>query len=380
MKRRTCFLVAAAVAAIAFGKTSLDIEFVKGLLAIPSESRNIPECNRATAYLRGYLERHGVFCQVERTEEGRDALYAATLPGKECEVGFITHIDVVPALAPEQFQPKIVGDDIIARGACDTKLNAAVMAQALVALKGRASVGCYFATDEDGCAGKVPTCTMLLNAGFRPTRLLVVGDTGGGTTNAVSISQKGHWGFKLVTKGREGHSSIPWKLDNPIPKLTRAVERIMAAYPMPSGDGSWRSTLAPTVLKAGEASNSIPGGAEVTFSFRYVGKNDVKELTELIRRETGLEPVTLYCVPPVVNDPQNPEIVAFRRAMDAFWPDQPSYIREGQGATDAFQFSHLDLPCVIVTHNAVGGHKLHESGSLKSAEEYLNFYIKYFAK
>ena len=53
---------------------ALDVEFAKELLAIPSESRSIPECNRATAFLRGYLEKRGVYCHVRRTEEGRDAL------------------------------------------------------------------------------------------------------------------------------------------------------------------------------------------------------------------------------------------------------------------------------------------------------------------
>ena len=45
------------------------------------------------------------------------------------------------------------------------------------------------------------------------------------------------------------------------------------------------------------------------------------------------------------------------------------------GATDAFQFSDLGLPIVIVTHDLVGGHKPVESGSLKSAEEYLRFFV-----
>ena len=221
-----------------------------------------------------YLEKRGVFCHVERTEEGRDALYASTVPGKTCEYGFVTHVDVVPAAGPEQFEPKIVGDEIFARGACDTKVNAALIAQVLVALKGKASVGAFFATDEDGCVGKVPTCTMLRRAGYAPTKMVLVGDTGGGDTNKLKIAQKGHWGFRLTARGRGGHSSIPWKLDNAIPKVVEATQKLMAAYPKPPPDGGWCSTLAPTILAAGDAPNSIPGEASVTFSFRYVGKDD----------------------------------------------------------------------------------------------------------
>ena len=78
-------LVGAFAATAAAGAASIDTDFVKGLLAIPSESRSIPDCNRAVAYLRDYLEARGVNCVVERTEEGRDAIYASTVPGRECE-------------------------------------------------------------------------------------------------------------------------------------------------------------------------------------------------------------------------------------------------------------------------------------------------------
>ena len=291
-------LLLAAIWAMACGsyaaeRGALDIEFVKGLIAIPSESRSIPECNRATAYLKDYLEKRGVYCHVRRTEEGRDALYAATMPGQEHDFAFVTHIDVVPAADKSQFVPKIVGDEIWGRGACDTKVNAALIAQVLVNLVGKASVGAFFATDEDGCAGKVPTCTMLRRAGFTPKRMVLVGDTLGDSTNRLFVAQKGHWGFKITAKGKGGHSSIPWKLDNAIPKITKAVDSIMAAYPKAPEGTDWYSTLTPTILQAGDAPNSVPGEASATFSFRYIGKNDVAKLTELVRKTTGLEPETL---------------------------------------------------------------------------------------
>ena len=359
----------------AAGKIPLDVDFAKGLLAIPSESRSIPECNRATAFVKEYLEKRGVFCHVERTEEGRDALYASTVPGKTCEYGFVTHVDVVPAAGPEQFEPKIVGDEIFARGACDTKVNAALIAQVLVALKGKASVGAFFATDEDGCVGKVPTCTMLRRAGYAPTKMVLVGDTGGGDTNKLKIAQKGHWGFRLTAKGRGGHSSIPWKLDNAIPKVVEATQKLMAAYPKPPPDGGWCSTLAPTILAAGDAPNSIPGEASVTFSFRYVGKDDVENLRKLIVAETGIEPETLYCVPPVVNDPDDPLVRDLFAAMSRRWTNPPPELMNANGATDAFQFTDLNLPIVIYAPDSQGGHKPVESGSLRSAEEYLNFLV-----
>lgn len=357
---------------------SFDIGFVKELIAIPSESRSIPDCNRATAFLRDYLEKRGVFCHVERTEEGRDALYASTVPGKTCDYGFVTHIDVVPAASPEQFVPKVVGDEIWGRGACDTKVNAALIAQLLVNLKDKASAGAFFATDEDGCVGKVPTCTMLRRAGFKPTKMVIVGDTMGDVTNVLFTAQKGHWGFKLTAKGKAGHSSIPWMLDNAIPKITAATEKIMAAYPKPTDD-AYRSVLSPTILSAGNAPNAIPGEASVTFSYRFVGKDDVESLRRHVRELTGLDPETLYCVPPVVNDPDDPLVRDLLTAMKRKWG--PTF-RDSKmvAATDAFQFSDLGLPTVIYCPDAHGAHQDDEHGSLKSAAEYLEFFTRWLSE
>lgn len=385
MKNLKKILVAFALAAVpgilpAAVRGAFDVDMTKRLLAIPSESRSIPECNRATAFLRDYLEKRGVYCHVRRTVEGRDAMYAATLPGNEHDYAFVTHIDVVPAATPDQFVPKIIGDDIYARGACDTKVNAALIAQLLVNLKGKASVGAFFATDEDGCAGVVPTCTMLRRAGFTPRKMILVGDTLGGATNLLYVAQKGHWGFTLTARGRGGHSSIPWKLDNAIPKVMTATADLMAAFPKPAPESKWFSTLAPTILQAGDAPNSIPGEATVTFSYRFIEKDGVERLTELVRKTTGLEPKTLYCVPPVVNDPSNPLIVELFEAMKRNWPDGDVRMDNISGATDAFQFVDLGLPTVIFSHNGTGGHQPVEHGSLASAAEYLDFFTNWIPK
>ena len=355
---------------------TFDLDFTRRLLAIRSESRDIAACNRATAFLKTYLEVRGVHCHVCRTKEGRDALYASTVPGKECDYAFVTHIDVVPG-EDWQFDIKVDGGQLHGRGACDTKVNAALIAQLLVRLVGKASVGAFFATDEDGCAGEVATCTMLRRAGFTPKKMVLVGDTLGDTRDRLFIAQKGHWGFKLVTKGKGGHSSIPWKLDNPIPRLTAAVNKLMAAYPPPPAGATYFSTLTPTVLKAGEASNAIPDFGEATFSFRYVEKDGVEKLRALVRETTGLEPETLYCVPPVVNDPDDPMILGLKAAMERQWPGRTFALDKINGATDAFQFADLNLPTVIYSPEGHGAHQLDEYGSISSAWDYLDFFEKY---
>jgi acetylornithine deacetylase/succinyl-diaminopimelate desuccinylase-like protein len=218
---------------------------------------------------------------------------------------------------------------------------------------------------------------MLRQAGFTPKRMVLVGDTLGDSTNRLYVAQKGHWGFKITAKGKGGHSSIPWKLDNAIPKAMKATGDLMAAFPKPAPGAEWFSTLAPTIMQAGDAPNSIPGEATVTFSYRFVEKDGVERLTELVRRTTGLEPKTLYCVPPVVNDPDDPLIVELFEAMKRNWPDGGCKMDNISGATDAFQFVDLGLPTVIFSHDGAGAHRPDEHGSLVSADEYLDFFTKW---
>ena len=60
MKNMTVVLAqAACVTAMSLGAATFDLEFAKGLLSIPSESRSISECNRAVAYMNDYFDRHG---------------------------------------------------------------------------------------------------------------------------------------------------------------------------------------------------------------------------------------------------------------------------------------------------------------------------------
>jgi acetylornithine deacetylase/succinyl-diaminopimelate desuccinylase-like protein len=160
----------------------------------------------------------------------------------------------------------------------------------------------------------------------------------------------------------------------------KATGELMAAFPQPPPGSDWFSTLAPTIVRSGDAPNSIPGEAQVTFSYRFVEKDGVERLTELIRKTTGLEPATLYCVPPVVNDPGDPLIRGLFGAMCRNWPERKFRMGNLSGATDAFQFADLNLPTVIFSHDGALGHQPGEHGSLASAAEYLDFFTNWIPK
>ena len=369
--------LAAMTAVPAFGK-GIDREFLKDYLASPSVSKDLPRLNAGVDLVKRWLKAHGVFCTVEVTEDGYAGLYAATTPGKVHDYLFVGHIDVVAA-PPEMFSPRIEGDRIFARGACDTKGNDVVMCQVLANLVGKASVGMFLATDEEGGGGKVGTPQMMIDRGYVPRKLILVGDTAGEEPGQLFTAEKGHAHIDLIAHGKGGHSSRPWALDNPIPKLCEAYLKFKAAWdPDADPNEHWRTVLSPTILHSSDIGNVIADTATMHFSCRYVSMADYERAVKTLKEATGLEVRARPGRRPVENKPGDPEIAALLKAMGE---KLPGGIREGKmsAATDASYYAQLGIPIVIFTAEGGEPHSVREWGSLKSLDDYADFFTDYLA-
>ena len=357
----------------------LDIPMLLGLMRIPSVTSDVAENNRAAEYLKDWFEKHGVFTAVSTNDAGRIVLYASTTPGKNHDIVFVTHIDVVPPLVEGQFSPVIEGDMLYGRGACDTKGNVAVIAQALANLAGKGSFGAVIATDEEGRSAGTPTPTWLLEQGFTPQKFLIIGDTNGEHMDSLTIAEKGHAHVRLIARGKGGHSSIPWVSDNPIPKLNEGYAKILAAYPKPTAEEDhWRDYLTATRMFGSQAANIIPDTAEMTFSYRFIEPDGPQKLKAFIEKLTGLElalPETWR--PPVISDPSNPYIATLFETMRKKWPDRNIRYTKMSCATDATRYVHLKLPTVIFGANGYGAHAQDERVSVRSLFEYAEMFTGY---
>ena len=348
------------------------------LIRIPSESRNRDELRRIVGFLKDWLEARGVFCTVEENECGYQGLYAATTPGKVHDYLFVSHVDVVKA-PQEMFTPRIDGDRIYGRGACDTKGNVAAICQVLAALVGKASVGMLLATEEEeGCEGtRVPQ--VMVDRGYVPRKLVLVGDTAGEAPGQLFTAEKGLVSITLVAHGKGGHSSRPWALDNPIPKLFDAYRRFCETWERGADpDEHWRTVLSPTMLHGSDGYNVVPDEATMTLTCRHVSMTDYERALALLRA-TGLEVRVEPGRRPVENRPDDPEIAALLAAMGK---SLSGGIREGKmsAATDAAFYAGCGVPVVIFTAEGGEPHSVREWGSLSSLEEYARFFIDYFGE
>ena len=220
---------------------------------------------------------------------------------------------------------------------------------------------------------------MMIERGYLPRRMLIVGDSAGEAPGQLFTAEKGHAHIDLIARGKGGHASRPWALDNPVPKLCAAYLKFAEAWD-PGGDpsGTWRTYVSPTMLKASDAPNAIADEAVMHFSCRYTLPSEYERVIRTMKETTGLEIRSTPGRPPVVNRPDDPEIAALLAAMRA---KLPGGIREGRmsAATDASYYAELGLPIVIFAATGGEPHCDREWGSLKSLDEYAEFFVNYFS-
>lgn len=376
MKKLLMMVGAAVAVGCAFGG-GIDTCLLDSLLRVKSVSRDKENLGKAVGVLKTWLEARGVHCAVERNEKGMLALYASTTPGKSHDYVFVSHVDVVPA-DDSMFVPRIDGDWIHARGACDTKGNVVVIAQVLANLAGKGSVGAMIATDEEGGKIGTPTPRMMIDRGYVPRKMVLVGDSAGEEPGQLFVGEKGHASIRLVAHGKGGHSSRPWALDNPISKLCEGYARFASVWEAEApGSGTWRTIASPTIISGGETGNVVPDVATMVLSCRFTTMGDYRLICDCLRRTSGCEvqaPKTPHRLP-VVNREDDPEIASLYASLRTSIPD----LRLGRmsAATDATFYVHLGLPIVIFTADGCEPHASGERGSLSSMGLYADALTRY---
>jgi len=196
---------------------------------------------------------------------------------------FAGHTDVVPVgdAANWRFDPfaaELADGAIFGRGVADMKGGVAAFAAAACAFVGRrglpkGSIGFLITGDEEGPAinGTAKLLRWAYEKGERvdhcvvgePTSADVLGDT-------IKIGRRGCLNGTLIVAGRQGHAAYPERADNPIPKLMRLLDALIAA-PLDKGTPRFEpSNLEIVSVDVGNAAfNVIPAQARARFNVRF---------------------------------------------------------------------------------------------------------------
>lgn len=136
---------------------------------------------------------------------------------------FLTHMDTVPEGSRElwnsdPFDPKIEGGRIYARGAEDNgqSLVSSLFALRELRLLGEPlpfNVGAWFVSDEE-CGSNYGVKYLLEHSPFGAGDLILVPDAGSPSGTDIEIAEKSLLWFKVITKGKQVHASVPAKGKN----------------------------------------------------------------------------------------------------------------------------------------------------------------------
>ena len=155
------------------------------------------------------------------------------------------HIDVVGADA-KMFVPSIRDGKMYGRGTCDMKGYVAAM---VVAYKkwieegGARGVGLVLTGDEE--RGGFNGTKFLIDEGLKPEVVFI---PDGEVNYDIVESQKAPHHFCVIARGKGGHSSKAFEIDNPLNRILELYRRMREKYAIATPQNEWASTFEMTAM------------------------------------------------------------------------------------------------------------------------------------
>lgn len=235
------------------------VELAHDLVSIPSVTG---EEHGATDFVRRLLEASGWNVTLQEVSSGRANLFATR--GAEAGVTLSTHLDTVP----DFFTPRLTGDRLFGRGACDAKGIAAAMITAAdrLARAGEDRVDLLFVVGEE-----------LRSDGARIARTLPARSrfliNGEPTESRLVAASKGSQQVRITTGGREAHSAYPELGDSAVDRMIALLAEI-GDLELPVDPELGPTTVNVGMIEGGSAPNVVAGGCSARLMIRLVGDAD----------------------------------------------------------------------------------------------------------
>ena len=247
------------------------------------------------AYVKSYLEGHGLECHLVPNETGdKTSLFATIGPAGVPGVGLSGHTDVVPVDGQDwdtnPFELVEKDGKLYGRGACDMKGYLACIMAAVPDFKRRqlkVPVHIVFSYDEEvGCTGVRPMIAEMGDRLQKP-RLVFVGEPSNMT---VVDAHKGPVRYIVDIKGRAAHSSMAHLGANAITaagrmlgELDRMEQELKALPPNERFEPPY-STLQVTEIEGGTASNIVPAPCTFGWEIRALPGVDIYAMRDRLQR------------------------------------------------------------------------------------------------
>jgi acetylornithine deacetylase len=187
---------------------------------------------------------------------GRDDLLATS--GADPEVTLSTHLDTVPPFIP----PRLVGDRLWGRGACDAKGIAAAMILAAERLRAKRPVALLFVVGEEVSHDGAEAANRIRNT----SSVFINGEP---TESTLAIGTKGAMRFSLRARGEAAHSAYPQLGRSAITDLVRLLVEL-ETLELPHDSDLGDTTINIGKISGGIADNVMAPEAEALLMARLV--------------------------------------------------------------------------------------------------------------
>jgi acetylornithine deacetylase len=227
---------------------------------------------RVVDFVSRWLVGRGWNVTIQEVTPGRSNVWASRAGGG---VTLSTHLDTVPPYVA----PRLVGDRLLGRGACDAKGIAAAMMVAAdrLATAGEPRVDLLLLVGEERGSDGARAANQLAAT----SRFLINGEP---TESRLASGAKGSLRVTIRTRGREAHSAYPHLGHSAIEPMLDLLPGLRTLV-LPSDPILGHTTANIGVLRGGTAANVIPALAEAEIMFRIVG--DVAEVKRVIEGWAG---------------------------------------------------------------------------------------------
>lgn len=320
------------------------LKILKDLVAIKSVNENEIE---VAEYLKNLFEEHGIEATIVPVTDTRVNLIAEIGSGSPV-FGISGHMDVVSPGDETKWSmdPFVLTErdgKLYGRGANDMKSGLAALAIAMIDSKKNNSLQKgtvrFMATtgEEVGGAG----AKKLYEDGYMDdVDALIVAEP---SQDVIVYSHKGSMNFKVTSKGKEAHSSMPHLGYNAIDSLTEFITKANAEVRDPSRSNETLGELIMicTIIQGGQQVNSIPGLATAEFNVRTIPEYDNEEVIEKfnqIAEELNHEGADLIVevtmsLPSVFTDGKSNLVQTAQSLGEKYFGDKPELIGS-PGVTD----------------------------------------------
>lgn len=244
---------------------------------------------------------------------GRDDLLATS--GDTPAITFSTHLDTVPPFIP----PRLDGNRLWGRGACDAKGIAAAMILAAERLRAQGmAVALLFVVGEEVTHDGAEAANTVRTS----SKVLINGEP---TESTLAIGTKGAMRFAIRTTGVAAHSAYPHLGRSAIASLVRLLHEL-ETLPLPRDPELGDTTINIGTIEGGVADNVVAPAAEARLMARLVTPPEV--LVDLLRQWLGdrAELEAGITVPPVRLN----VVPGFRTSVAAFATDIPKLSNWGR--------------------------------------------------